>query len=151
SSGTSYVAYERNASGQVFATEQQQRTMWAPAAYEAQAYDAMTVSLLAVVKAAQALDDPSMVTPTQVRDALGQMNDPTGQMVRTGPTELKTAVQLIAAGMPINYDGASGPVDFDAVGDVRSRAVTWTITGGQFVETALFDCISSNDCPQVTQ
>jgi hypothetical protein len=28
--------------------------------------------------------------------------------------------------------------------------VTWTITGGQFVETALFDCITSNDCPQAS-
>jgi hypothetical protein len=109
SSGTSYVAYERNASGQVFATEQQARTMWAPAAYEAQAYDAMTISLLAATKAALALDDPSMVTPAQVRDALAQMNDPAGQMVRTGPDELKKGIQLMAQGMPSTTTAPAAP------------------------------------------
>ncbi|MBC8133907.1 MAG: hypothetical protein H7X95_13060 [Deltaproteobacteria bacterium] len=147
--GPSNIAYEPNASGRTFASEQQKATGWAPAAFESQAYDAMTLALLAMVKAASALDDPALVTPEQVRQALEQINDPAGEIIRTGSTEFAKAVDLIAAGTPINYEGASGPVNFDAVGNVLSKAVLWKIQAGKFVEMQVYDCTVGSDCPLV--
>ena len=51
-----------------------------------------------------------------VADALMELNDPNGEVV--GPAEWEKAKKLIADGTPINYQGASGSVDFDEKGDV---------------------------------
>jgi hypothetical protein len=50
--------------------------------------------------------------------------------------------------MNINYDGASGPVDFDAAGNVSSRSALWSIQGQKFVEPIVYDCVTSSACPQ---
>ena len=147
--GVSNIAYMNNASGTVFKTEQQTVTGWAPAAYESQGYDAMALSLLAMVKASIAAGDPAAVTTLQTRDALTTLNDPAGMVIRTGAAELKKGIEAIVAGTAINYEGASGTVDFDSVGNVKNLAVLWQIEGGQFVEKQTFDCVASADCPPV--
>ena len=44
------------------------------------------------------------------------------------------AIDLIKAGRPIKYTGATGPLEFDANGDVTGPALVWKITGGK-IET----------------
>jgi hypothetical protein len=56
----------------------------------------------------------------------------------------------MVAGGPVNYDGASGAVDFDAIGNVTSRAVWWVVQSGRFVERKVYDCVASPDCPETT-
>lgn len=58
------------------------------------------------------------------------------------------AVQTILGGGTINYDGASGPVDFDALGNVASKFAEFEVIGGEFVETTKYDCISDPSCPE---
>ncbi len=59
-------------------------------------------------------------------------------------------VVWVAAGIDIDYEGASGPVDFDD-GEVKANIALYEIqkVGGelQFVETQVYDCISDPDCP----
>jgi branched-chain amino acid transport system substrate-binding protein len=50
------------------------------------------------------------------------------------PGEWAKAVELIKAGTDINYEGASGPVDFDANGDVPGVVIEMTVKGGKFQE-----------------
>jgi branched-chain amino acid transport system substrate-binding protein len=50
------------------------------------------------------------------------------------PGEWAKAVELIKAGTDINYEGASGPVDFDANGDVPGVVIELTAKGGKFQE-----------------
>jgi branched-chain amino acid transport system substrate-binding protein len=50
------------------------------------------------------------------------------------PGEWKKAVDLLAAGTDINYEGASGPVEFDAAGDVAGSVVEMTVKDGAFAE-----------------
>ncbi len=50
------------------------------------------------------------------------------------PGEWKKAVELIKAGTDINYEGASGPVEFDANGDVAGVVIELVAKGGKFVE-----------------
>lgn len=77
--------------------------------------------------------------------------DPNRRIVTAGPAALAEAIAAIAdePRVNINYDGASGPVDFDAAGNVSSRGALWSIQGQKFVEPIVYDCVTSSDCPQV--
>ena len=113
----------------------------------------MVLSLLAMVKAsvinaAAGNMDPTTMTGTQVRDALLQLNDqdPANAATRvtfgTGTTEIAKGIKAIVAGLPVDYDGASGNVNFDSVGNVFDIATLWSIQGGQFHEDKRFDCVT---------
>jgi branched-chain amino acid transport system substrate-binding protein len=58
---------------------------------------------------------------------------PGGAPVGTGPAEYKKALELIRAGKPIKYFGATGPIEFDANGDVTGPALVWKVKDGQIV------------------
>lgn len=90
-------------------------------------YDAVMVLGLAM-NIARELNGPS------IRDAVRKVHDPAGTPVGTGPEEYRKAVDLIRAGKPIRYLGATGPIEFDANGDVTGPALVWRITGGK-IET----------------
>ena len=40
---------------------------------------------------------------------------------------------LIKEGKPIHYSGATGPVEFDANGDVSGAALIWNVKGEELV------------------
>src|SRR5260370_21307061 len=104
--------------------------------------------MLSAIVASRSQPDPTRVTPVQIRDGLRKINDSSGEVVGAGPDELARAVNLIAAGRAINYEGASGPVDFDAHGNVRARLAHWIVENEQFVEVEHFDCVQSDECPK---
>jgi branched-chain amino acid transport system substrate-binding protein len=79
------------------------------APYAGHGYDATMLMALAIEKAGS-------TDKRAIADALMQVNDPQGEIV--GPGEWEKAKALIAEGKPINYQGASGSVDFDEKGDV---------------------------------
>ena len=141
--GVSFIVAQSNASGDAFKSEMkasyQVAEMW-----DAQAYDAATLIMLATVYAAHAnkLEDASQVTGTQIRDALSHLNVEGAQVVRVGPAEFTKGIDAILAGTPINYDGASGPVDFDANGNVRDQFTHFTVKGGAFVDGEIYDCVA---------
>jgi hypothetical protein len=111
----------------------------------------MVVALLGTVKAALALDDPSKVTGPGVNVALDQINDPAGTIVRTGTEEFKKAIEAIAAGDAINYEGASGPCDFDSVGNVKGDIAVYKVQNGKFVELRTYACTKDDTCPLATK
>ena len=78
--------------------------------YSAQTYDHATLALLAIAAAGDA-------SGTAIRDALRTVSQGEGPAVQS-------AVEGLEAGGPVDYSGASGPVDFDEIGD---------ITGTQFL------------------
>lgn len=115
-------------------------------------YDSATALFLAAVVAVQAngLERPDDVTPTQLRDALYRISDksPAATVVYAGPAEFARAVDLVAAGKPIDYEGASGPVDFDAIGDVKTKLVRWVVQDRRFRDVDVYDCVSDSSCPK---
>ncbi len=90
-------------------------------------YDAVMVIGLAM-NIAKDLSGPA------IKDAIRQVHAANGTPVGTGPAEYKRALDLIKAGRPIKYHGATGPIEFDANGDVTGPALVWKITGGK-IET----------------
>src|SRR5438552_2579482 len=89
-------------------------------------YDALMVMALAM-NIATDLSGPS------IKDAVRRVHVPSGAPVGTGPAEYKKALELIKAGKPIKDFGATGPIDFDANGDVPGPALVWKVKDGQIV------------------
>lgn len=87
-------------------------------AFVAEAYDAAMIIALAIQQAGSA-------DRTAIRDALRRVTNAPGE--RVGPGEFARAKDLIARGVKINYEGASGPVEFDANGDVQGRIGVWVV------------------------
>ncbi|MBM3545531.1 MAG: ABC transporter substrate-binding protein [Alphaproteobacteria bacterium] len=89
-------------------------------------YDAMMAIALAM-NIAKDLTGPS------IKDAVRQIHAAGGATVGTGPEEYKKALELIKAGKPIKYHGATGPIEFDVNGDVTGPALVWKIVNGEIV------------------
>ena len=81
-----------------------------PAApYAAHGYDVTFLMALAIEKAGAA-------DRTKIKAALREVGNAPGEVIRPG--EWEKAKKLIAEGKDINYEGASGAIEFDANGDV---------------------------------
>jgi branched-chain amino acid transport system substrate-binding protein len=87
-------------------------------AFVAESYDAAMLIALAIQQAGSA-------DRTAIRDALRRVANGPGE--RVGPGEFARAKDLISRGTKVNYEGASGPVEFDASGDVQGRIGVWTV------------------------
>ena len=98
--------------------------------YQRHVYDAVVVTGLAAY-AAQAIGEE--VTPIIIRDYLRRVNDPEVPKVIAGPEGLKRAMKMLDSGLKINYEGASGNVDFDENGDVLTSIEIWCYEGGKIV------------------
>ncbi|ELY99695.1 extracellular ligand-binding receptor [Natrialba chahannaoensis JCM 10990] len=87
-----------------------------PGVFNAHAYDASAVMILANVRA-------GTNDGVAVRDEMRAVANPNGETV--GPANFPEAVERVAAGEEITYQGASSTVEFDDNGDMQ--AVTYDI------------------------
>jgi branched-chain amino acid transport system substrate-binding protein len=97
------------------------------AAFVAQAYDAAYVIALAI-EAGRSADRAA------IRQNLRSVANGPGEIV--GPGEFARARQLLGAGTKVNYEGASGPVEFNATGDAQGRVEHWAVRGGRVTSIA---------------
>lgn len=98
------------------------------AAYLANGFDSVFLTALAIEKAGSA--DRDLLTK-----ALREIAGPEGEVVRPG--EWSKAKKLIAAGKKINYEGASGSLDFDKNGDVDGAFGVSTVNADGKIEMSL--------------
>ncbi len=102
-----------------------------PGRYAAPAYDAVMLLAGAMAKSGTWTSIPS------VRKALVDIS--TGRK-RASNLDVNDFLGLAAAGADIDYEGASGPLDFDArTGGVRNTFSVWRIKQATFVREASFD------------
>lgn len=95
-----------------------------------QTYDATFLIALAIEKAGS-------TDRTAIRDALREVANPPGEMIEPG--EWAKALELIAAGTDIDYNGVSGAHDFDANGDVEGYIGQFELQDGEFVEVGVIE------------
>ncbi len=96
--------------------------------YLREAYDALYVIALAAQKA-------NSVDSAEIRDALRDVSNAPGEVVNPGVEGWESALALIAEGTEIDYQGASGALDFDENGDVSlGTIVIWQVLEGEVVE-----------------
>jgi branched-chain amino acid transport system substrate-binding protein len=92
--------------------------------YSAQTYDHASLACLAIAKAGSDTGDA-------IRQALRSVSQGNGPEV----TDAVAGIQALAGGGEVNYQGASGPCDFDEIGDITGTQFLFKrITGATAVE-----------------
>lgn len=92
-------------------------------------YDAAILIALAAAKAGTTTDAAA------IRDALRDVANPPGELVGPGREGIARAMQLIAEGQDINYEGTAGNVNIDDNGDVFGSIEIWQVAGGEITST----------------
>ncbi|MRX51464.1 ABC transporter substrate-binding protein [Paracoccus sp. S-4012] len=95
-------------------------------------YDATAVALLALEKA-------GAPDGTAIRDAVREVTGGQGTTIYPGPEGFAKAKELIAAGEPITYEGATGPIKFDENGDVTGPYLIWGVADGELTTLDQWD------------
>lgn len=95
--------------------------------YDAQMFDAVVLYGLAAVRAGKADGKSIAAKLAEVSGAPGK---------KYTFEQLGDALKAVKAGEDIDYEGASGPIDFDANGDPASASYgTWKYTGGKLADS----------------
>jgi len=89
----------------------------------------------AVMLVALAIEQAGSTDRSKIRDALRSVCCGPGEAI--GPGDWAKAKADIAAGKKINYEGASGPLEFDDNGDVVGATGHFIIENGAFKEVGL--------------
>jgi len=95
-----------------------------------QSYDSAMLIALAIQKAGS-------TDRAAIKGALRAVAGPPG--VKVGPGDWKKAVDLLASGQDIDYEGAAGSLNFDAAGDVAGVIGEYGIEGDTFKELGIID------------
>ena len=101
--------------------------------FMAEHYDATVLVALAAAKAGSTTDSAA------IRDSLRFVANAPGEMVGPGRDEIAKALDLIADGKDINYNGAGGDIEFDENGDVFGTIEIWQIKDGEISSTGRFE------------
>ena len=97
-------------------------------AYVKEAYDA-TIALAFAAQAAGRLDGAA------IRDRLRAIGSAPGTAVIAGPSGIAEGLRILADGGEIDYEGASGSVDWDENGDLRRGHIgIWRFTEDERIE-----------------
>ena len=96
-------------------------------------YDAVLMIVLAAAWAGTTTDSEA------IRDALREVANPPGEVVGPGVAGIARALELIAAGTAVNYEGMAGSNDFDAHGDVVTPVEIWVVRDGAIASTGRFE------------
>ncbi len=97
-------------------------------AYVKEAYDA-TIVLALAAQAAGRLDGAA------IRDRLRAVGSSPGTVVNAGPSGIADALRILAKGGEIDYEGASGTIDWDGNGDLRRGHIgVWRFTEDERIE-----------------
>ncbi|HEU4408002.1 MAG TPA: ABC transporter substrate-binding protein [Polyangiaceae bacterium] len=96
-----------------------------PAPYTASQFDAVVLAALAIQKAGTASDVGA------IRQALF---DVSRGGAAYSPSQIAEALVAIGQGVDVDYNGASGPVDFDEAGDVLNDFRVYAIRDAAFAE-----------------
>ncbi|HLB27414.1 MAG TPA: ABC transporter substrate-binding protein [Dehalococcoidia bacterium] len=95
-----------------------------PTPFIAEAYDAAALFCLAAAH-------PDPTDGATFRDALREVSSPPGEKVGPGVEGLAKALQLIAAGTDVDYEGWASSTNFDENGDVLQGSIQlWEIKDG---------------------
>ena len=97
-------------------------------AYVKEAYDA-TVALALAAQAAGRVDGAA------IRDYLRAVGSSPGTVVTAGPRGVADALRILADGGEVDYEGASGSMDWDGNGDLRRGHIgIWRFTKDERIE-----------------
>lgn len=108
-----------------------------PATYSEHAYDAVYCIAYGMLRANS--KEPRRIT-NYLREISGmeQFEGNTSEQIVINVNEFQFAKNYIQKGQTINYEGASGPINFDYYGDPTPKIVIWGIENNEFVELSYY-------------
>lgn len=107
-----------------------------PATYSEHAYDAIYCLAYAMLRANSS--EPSKIK-NYLREISGrEQNINLAEQILINVNEFEVAKNIIKKGQTINYEGASGPINFDINGDPFPKIVIWGIENSKFVERSYY-------------
>ncbi len=105
----------------------QQRFGQAPGIYNTNSYDATFLLAYAAMTVGGGIEP----TGRQLADAMARVSDLGAQVINAGPADLGRGRQLLTAGSNINYNGVSGPLNFDlSRGEAPANVSLWRVSRG---------------------
>jgi len=107
---------------------------FSPVTYSEHAYDAIYLLALATQKA-QSID------PNEIKQNLRSVSGciDNQECTHINVDEFASARVLLQSGFKINYEGASGKIDFDTNGDPNSTFVIWGLDDNEYVEYSYYN------------
>lgn len=112
-----------------------------PQSYASNSYDAVILAALALQRSQNAHN-------LDLRQAIREVASPPGIEIRPGQANLQQALKLLSQGQDIDYQGVSGDLNMDAVGDVRNHYEIWTLKNGFIFRVETFSINSLNSHPR---
>lgn len=109
---------------------------FSPATYSEHAYDAIYCLAYAMLRANSSSPNDLKVYLNEI-SGMEQYETQTEQ-ITIDVNEFQVAKSIIQKGQTINYDGASGPINFDSNGDPIPKIVIWGIDNNEFVELSYY-------------
>lgn len=135
--GSSVLAVASSPSGTLFKNAFKAATGKDPELTASFLYDAVVAQAIAIGVAAS----NDILTPDGLRGSFPAVNTPGGKVIRPQPSDFKLAATRIKNHQPIDYDGASSPLELDpATGEMYPDLVHWKIQSGKFVEAETYRC-----------
>ncbi len=127
--GTLPSAPEDDPNNTEFTTNFRAKFGYNPPSYESNAYDALYLVAYAIVKSSSTI--PSDIA-AELRNISGGDTSIQGTIINV--SEFARGKSVLENGGDINYQGASGKIDFDVNGDPGSGTyVIWKIENGQYI------------------
>lgn len=122
-----YVTYKNN---------YQTRFGFSPATYSEQAYDA-------VYCIAYAMQRGNTTNPLTIKQYLQEISgeeyyEQTDEVIKINVNEFEFGKNILLKGKPINYEGATGPINFDHNGDPIPKIVIWGFENKSYVEITYY-------------
>jgi hypothetical protein len=134
--GSSVLTVSDTPSGALFQSAFVAATGQPPELTASYLYDAVVAQVIAIGWARSF----GSVTPEVIQGNFPNINDPGGATIRPSVKDFQTAARRIKRQQPINYDGASSPLELTPDGEMYPDLVHWRIQGGQFVELERYRC-----------
>ena len=133
--GTQPTGYITNPAHERFTSNILKRFGYIPESYSEHIYDAVYLVAYAIVKSGST--DPVAVA-AELRNVSG--GDPNAKGTLISVNEFAKAKALIESGAAIDYDGASGRIEFDENGDPGSGTyIIWKIVDGEYTVETMVD------------
>ncbi len=101
-----------------------------PITYTEHTYDA-------IYTIAYAIQQEKSFSSSSIKNSLQDVsggNNPDSSSTVIDVNNFAFAKQMLSSGKTINYQGASGPIDFDSNGDCQSELTIWGILNNEYVE-----------------
>jgi hypothetical protein len=143
--GSSVLTVSDSPSGALFQSAFAAATGQQPELTASFLYDAVVAQAIAIGWARSF----GSLAPEVIRGNFPNINDPTGAVIRPSVKDFKTAAKRIKKQQPIDYDGASSPLDLTPEGEMYPDLVHWKIQGGQFVQLERYRCDPDHPSCQV--